>query len=110
MNLRRCREERHYTVEEVRQYLRLGSLQAIYKWEEGRCFPQTDTMLALMELYKVQIADILYENQRIQNNIFESKESEKYFPKFELKNNMFLMKRYLNRMEEYLFQVSSVLG
>ena len=34
-NLRTCRERKNLSVEEVRQYLCVGSAQAIYKWEEG---------------------------------------------------------------------------
>ena len=62
-NLRRCREAKNLTVEEVRRYLRLGSQQAVYKWEEGKCYPQTDTMFALMELYEIGLQDIIYEKQ-----------------------------------------------
>ncbi len=58
-NLRRCREAKHLSVEEVRRYLRIGSQQAVYKWEEGRSYPQADTMLALMELYGAGLEDIL---------------------------------------------------
>lgn len=35
-NLRRCRQAKSLSVEQVREYLRLGSLQAIYKWEEEK--------------------------------------------------------------------------
>ena len=60
-NLRRCRETKNLSVEAVREYLCLGSQQAIYKWEEGKCFPQTDTLLALMELYEMQFEDLIFE-------------------------------------------------
>lgn len=60
-NLRRCRRTKHISVEQVREYLRLGTVQAIYKWEEGTSYPQTDNMLALMELYGIEIKDLLYE-------------------------------------------------
>ncbi len=42
MPVHRCRQAKNLSVEQVREYLRLGSLQAIYKWEEGRGYPQTD--------------------------------------------------------------------
>lgn len=60
-NLRRFREAKKLSIEEVRQYLHVGSLQAVYKWEEGRCYPQTDTMLALLELYEVEWRDVVRE-------------------------------------------------
>lgn len=59
-NLRRCRQAKDFSVEQVREYLRLGSVQAIYKWEEGASYPQTDTMFALMELYGIELRDLLY--------------------------------------------------
>lgn len=58
-NLRRLREAKSLSVEEVREYLRLGSVQAIYKYENGRSYPQTDTMFALMELYEADLYDII---------------------------------------------------
>lgn len=60
VNLRRCRLKKNLTVEQVKEYLRIGSLQAIYKWEEGKGYPQTDTMFALMELYGIELKDLLY--------------------------------------------------
>ena len=59
MNLRRLREEKHLTVEQVREYLCLGSVQAIYKYETGVGYPQADTMLALMELYEAGVNEIV---------------------------------------------------
>lgn len=63
-NLRRCRQAKQLSVEQVRQYLHLGSIQAIYKWEEGRSYPQTDTMFALMELYEIGLPELLRENEK----------------------------------------------
>ncbi len=58
-NLKRLREMHHMTVEQLREYLCLGSVQAIYKYEAGVGYPQADTMLALMELYGVGVNDIV---------------------------------------------------
>ena len=58
-NLRRLREAKHLSVEEVREYLRLGSVQAVYKYERGKGYPQADTMFALMELYGAGLEDIV---------------------------------------------------
>lgn len=57
-NLRRLREEKSLSVDEVREYLRLGSVQAVYKYEKGKSYPQADTMFALMELYEASLSDI----------------------------------------------------
>lgn len=63
-NLRRCRQAKGFSVEQVREYLRIGSIQAIYKWEEGKSYPQADTMFALMELYEIGIQDLLYKEKK----------------------------------------------
>ena len=34
-NLRELRVAKNISIEEVREYLQIGSQQAIYKWEEG---------------------------------------------------------------------------
>lgn len=58
-NLKELRLKNNMTVEDVREYMQLGSVQAIYKWERGDCLPQADTLLALMELYGVNRIDRL---------------------------------------------------
>lgn len=58
-NLKRLREKHQMTVEQLREYLCLGSVQAIYKYEAGVGYPQADTLLALMELYGVGVNDIV---------------------------------------------------
>ncbi|MBR3636346.1 MAG: helix-turn-helix transcriptional regulator [Lachnospiraceae bacterium] len=58
-NLRRLRKAKNLTVDEVREYLRLGSVQAVYKYERGLSYPQADTMFALMELYEANLYDII---------------------------------------------------
>lgn len=75
-NLKRLREMKNLSVEEVRRYLRLGSVQAVYKYEEGKSYPQTDNMLALMELYEADLDDIIREHEESRQmssdvNIFE---------------------------------------
>ena len=52
-NLRRLREASGLSVRDVSEHLYLGSVQAVYKYERGRGFPQADTLLALMELYGI---------------------------------------------------------
>lgn len=58
-NLKRLRQAKGFSVEEVRKYLRLGTTQAIYKYESGNGYPQVDTMFALMELYEADLHDIV---------------------------------------------------
>lgn len=58
-NLKRLRLTKKLTVEEVRRYLGLGSVQAIYKYEAGKSYPPSDAIFALMQLYEADIYDIL---------------------------------------------------
>lgn len=62
-NLKRLRMANHLSVEDVREYLCLGSVQAIYKYEWGRSYPQVDTMFALMELYGANLYDIIRDHE-----------------------------------------------
>lgn len=64
-NLKRLREAKKLSVEEVRQYLRLGTTQAVYKYESGNGYPQADTLLALMELYEADLHDIVDEHNDV---------------------------------------------
>ena len=62
-NLRFYRNLREFTVEEVKEYLCLESVQSIYQWETGKNFPQADILFALMELYEVEFRDLIEEKQ-----------------------------------------------
>lgn len=50
---------RNLTVEDVRLYMQFSSVQAIYKWESGMCFPSADNLMALSELYQVNPMDLI---------------------------------------------------
>ncbi|MBQ9140232.1 MAG: helix-turn-helix transcriptional regulator [Lachnospiraceae bacterium] len=58
-NLRRLREKKQLTVEDVRQYMGLGTVQAVYRWEWGRNYPTADALMALAELYDVNPQKIM---------------------------------------------------
>ena len=60
-NLRRLRVRAGYSADEVREYLCLGSVQAVYKQERGESYPQADTLMALLELYEADFKDITRE-------------------------------------------------
>ncbi len=62
-NLKRLRVAKNLSVDEVREYLGLGSVQAIYKYEEGKSYPPADTMLALMVLYEANLYDMIKEHE-----------------------------------------------
>lgn len=58
-NLRKLRIENGYSIEEIREFLCLGSVQAVYKYELGSSYPPGDTLLALMEIYHADVYDII---------------------------------------------------
>ncbi|MDE7273464.1 MAG: helix-turn-helix domain-containing protein [Lachnospiraceae bacterium] len=58
-NLKRLRIAKKLSVEEVRRYLGLGSVQAVYKYEAGKSYPPSDAIFALMQLYEADLYDIL---------------------------------------------------
>lgn len=60
-NLRKLRESKNLSVEDVRQYMQLGTIQAVYKWERGDGLPQADSLLALLALYEVNDYRMLLE-------------------------------------------------
>lgn len=60
-NLKNLRLANHLTVEDVRDYMQLGTVQAVYKWERGDGLPQADTLIALMQLYGENRIDRLVE-------------------------------------------------
>lgn len=62
-NLKRLRERKNLSVDEVRKYLCLGSVQAIYKYESGKNYPPADAMFALMELYGASVDDVTREHE-----------------------------------------------
>ena len=57
-NLKKCRLFYGYSVESIRDYLGLESVQSIYQYEKGVTLPRAEAMLALMELYGVSPAEL----------------------------------------------------
>ena len=104
-NLRRCRQAKNLTVEQVKEYLCIGSIQAIYIWEEGKSYPQTDTMFALMELYEIGLKDLLYkEKEAVLTEVENIYEIDTHFRKRKFlakQENEGTMKRLL-RYVQYL--------
>ncbi len=60
-NLRRIRKMNHKSVEAIREYMGLESTQAIYKWEQGKCFPTVDNFVALARMYDMHVEELLVE-------------------------------------------------
>ena len=54
-NLRNLRVENNLSVNEVKDYLCLGTVQAVYKYETGKGYLPSDNLLALANLYGVSV-------------------------------------------------------
>lgn len=64
-NLKTLRLANNLSVEDVRDYMQLGTVQAVYKWERGDGLPQADTLIALMQLYGENRIDKLVEEGKV---------------------------------------------
>ena len=77
-NLSRLRKDRKLSVEQVRAYMQLGSVQAVYKWERGDSLPQADSLLALLQLYGVTNIEKLFEESESSPLSFSFNHSASY--------------------------------
>ena len=44
------------------------STQSVYKWENGKCYPQADNLLALAKLYNVSPMELLVEEDSLSSS------------------------------------------
>lgn len=107
-NLKRLRMTKGLSVEEVREYLRLGTPQAVYKYESGKGYPPADTMFALMELYGADMYDIIDEYVgTAEVEIKEGSEAGDFkletvtFMKVCRRDRLKYMKKYAEMLEKY---------
>ena len=56
--LRECRIKNGYSAETIRKYIGLGTVQSIYRIENGKQMPSTEALLLLMELYGLSPEDL----------------------------------------------------
>lgn len=63
VNLRMIRKKRKLTADAVRAFMEFESVQSIYKWESGKCFPTADNLLALSHLYEVSPDQLLVKSR-----------------------------------------------
>lgn len=68
--MRSIRKSRNLSVEQVRDYMGFESVQSIYKWERGECYPQADTLIALSLLYQVNPVELFEEDARASSSHF----------------------------------------
>ena len=61
-----CREAAGLTEQDVQNYFGFEYPQAVYKWQQGKCLPSVDNLLALSRLLRVPMEDLLvYEDQEV---------------------------------------------
>lgn len=99
-NLKRLRQAKLLSVEDVKDYLRLGSVQAIYKYEKGKGYPQVDTMFALMELYEASLSDITTRHSDSEYNFSEEGNlPSSVILDYYFNDKEFIMERHYNTSE-----------
>lgn len=59
INLRLMMDKRGFTVKDIQQYLKLGSVQSVYHWLNGVSLPTVDNLYALSYLFQVPVDDML---------------------------------------------------
>lgn len=63
IHLRRIMDEQGFTVKDVQEYLRLGSVQSVYHWLNGLSMPTVDNLYALSHLFQMPVDDMICGNR-----------------------------------------------
>ena len=66
--MKEIRRQRNISVKQVVEYMGFESTQAVYKWENGKCFPQADNLVALAMLYQVNPSELLVEETPVDSS------------------------------------------
>ena len=79
-------------VEDVKDFLGLESTQAIYKWQQGKCFPSIDNLYALSHWLGISINDMLMGNIELEEIASREREEDRdplsFFAFFALTGNL----------------------
>lgn len=78
-------KERHISVEDLRQYLELESVQSIYKWFRGESLPSIDNLYAMSIIFNFTISDMLVGHESI-----EREEAQEPLPFFVFKPAVYI--------------------
>ena len=57
-NITRLRKEKGYSVKDLQAFCLVDSVQAVYKWQNGKSLPDHDKMITLSYLFGVTINEI----------------------------------------------------
>ena len=83
--MRQIRRQRNISVKQVMEYMGFESMQAVYKWEAGKCFPQVDNLIALAMLYQVNPIELLVKEEDEMSSscfLYRKKIQQKSCPSF----------------------------
>ena len=64
INLHRIMDKREITPKDIKEFLNLGSIQAVYNWCNGQNLPTVDNLYALSQLLRVPIDAIICGNRK----------------------------------------------
>ncbi len=103
--IKRLREERGISVKELQGYLGFTSPQAIYKWQWGKTLPDIANLLALSDLFKVKMEDLLVYDQRE-----DMSERDFYHYRHRLKGGDHLFDKKTMEMINEIFSALKILG
>lgn len=59
INLRRIMDIREITPKDVQEYLGLGCVQSVYRWQHGSAMPSLDNLLILASVLGVTMDEII---------------------------------------------------
>lgn len=62
--IEQLRKARGLSIRQVQEYFGFEYPQAIYKWQWGETLPSVDNLFALAKLLRVEMQDLLVENDR----------------------------------------------
>jgi transcriptional regulator with XRE-family HTH domain len=63
-NLRNIMLSKGFTVKDVQEFLRLGSVQSIYRWFDGKSMPTIDNLYVLSDLFCMPVDAMLIGNRK----------------------------------------------
>ncbi|MFT9086934.1 helix-turn-helix domain-containing protein, partial [Liquorilactobacillus sp.] len=69
--LKNARQSNGFSQNEIATILHI-SRQSISKWENDRGYPDLDNLIALSDLYKISIDELLKENEQLKDKIEEN--------------------------------------
>lgn len=75
-------QRRHHGISQLQLADKLHiSRQSISSWENDRAYPSLDNLIALSELYRISIDDLLKDNEELRDKIFRNQNRIKQYQK-----------------------------